>query len=252
MTYFFPEWVSKELRIVNEQRFGDFGRDTRKIQEWLVFHKYRIGIDGFFGDATLFSVKRFQKNNNLIVDGIVGNVTFKALSQPLLDTLITVNSLSLFKPTLLTIAKIHLRTHPIELGGQNKGPWVRTYMRGYDGEVWAWCAGFVSFILQQVAYSLHMTTNKLDYTFSVDNLANQAKSLGIFIPEGSLQPIKPGYIFLNRRSSIDWTHTGFVLNVGKDVFTTIEGNSNTSGSREGYEVTSVIRSYKNRDFIKTY
>ena len=59
----------------------------------------------------------------------------------------------------------------------------------------------------------------------------------------------PGDIFLNRKTSTDWTHTGIVTEVGDGWFRTIEGNTNDEGSREGYEACARTRGFKGRDFV---
>jgi hypothetical protein len=62
--------------------------------------------------------------------------------------------------------------------------------------------------------------------------------------------IRPGSLFLNRRTSTDWDHTGIVVkSVGEEVFLTIEGNTNDDGSREGYQVCQRVRGYEEKDFI---
>jgi hypothetical protein len=58
-----------------------------------------------------------------------------------------------------------------------------------------------------------------------------------------------GRIFLVRWTPTDWTHTGFVAEAQPDLFTTIEGNTNDDGEREGHEVCRLSRGYKNKDFI---
>jgi len=42
---------------------------------------YRSDIDGYYGPITEKAVKDFQRNNNLIVDGIVGSSTYEALQR---------------------------------------------------------------------------------------------------------------------------------------------------------------------------
>ena len=67
--------------LVNVRR-GARGNLTRIIQRRLRARKYdigRYGADGIFGNATEKAVRRFQNNNKLTVDGIVGKNTWKAL-----------------------------------------------------------------------------------------------------------------------------------------------------------------------------
>ena len=53
---------------------GDTGEKVKQIQEAL-----QITVDGIFGNMTELSVRNFQSQNNLDVDGIVGPVTWDAL-----------------------------------------------------------------------------------------------------------------------------------------------------------------------------
>jgi len=62
---------------------GDQGQDVVIIQQKLS----KLGLfdgnfDGKFGPKTTNAVKIFQKNNNLVTDGIVGEETFRALLEP--------------------------------------------------------------------------------------------------------------------------------------------------------------------------
>ena len=53
-------------------KLGSKGRDVKDLQEFL-----GIKADGIFGKGTEKSVKNFQKENNLVVDGIVGQATIE-------------------------------------------------------------------------------------------------------------------------------------------------------------------------------
>jgi len=151
---------------------------------------------------------------------------------------------------MLLFAEAHLRQNPREVEDQNQGPWVQTYMRGHEGPEWAWCADFVTFLMRQAAEWMS-TDPPIAGSFSCDTLAAQAKERGYFVPEGSARSraIPPGSLFLNRRTSTDWTHVGLVVEAGELTFTMIEGNTNDEGSREGYEVCMRTCAYGNRDSI---
>lgn len=64
-------------------RSGASGEITKCMQRLLKYvHGYdlgKYGCDGDFGNATKATVKKFQKANNLIADGIVGRKTWKKL-----------------------------------------------------------------------------------------------------------------------------------------------------------------------------
>jgi peptidoglycan hydrolase-like protein with peptidoglycan-binding domain len=231
---------------------GSRGKKVKLIQEWLSLHGFGVKIDGGFGPATDYAVKEFQKRQRLTVDGVVGKNTFERLIKPMKDALkkIPKGGGSLGKMVAAYAAQ-HLKQHPREIGGQNRGPWVRLYMKGNDGAVWPWCAGFVCFILKQACNTMG-TSLPLGTSFSCDTLAANAKRKGIFLKGANItdkRQIRAGSFFLTRRTSTDWTHTGIVVGVQSDFFHTIEGNTNDEGSREGYEVCARTRGYKNKDFI---
>ena len=126
---------------------------------------------------------------------------------------------------------------------------MRLYMNGRQGEVFAWCAGFVTFLLEQAAQSLAVD-KPITGSVSCDVLAAQAAQAGVLLSEvEAAGRLTPGCIFLVRRAAGDWTHTGVVTGVYDDAFDTIEGNTNDAGQREGVEVCARTRAYIHKDFI---
>ena len=62
--------------------YGSQGSEVTELQKLLnQYGKYNLAEDGIFGDKTLAAVKDYQQNNNLDVDGIVGNNTWGALTK---------------------------------------------------------------------------------------------------------------------------------------------------------------------------
>ncbi len=242
----------KDLVLDKNYKKGSNGRKVKLIQEWLCLHGLNIQIDGDFGPATGYAVREFQRQKGIKADGIVGKKSFAHLIVPMTNVLKPVESESQSLGEMVaSYAEQHLIEHPREVGGQNKGPWVRLYMNGNEGRSWPWCAGFASFILKQACQGLNV---KLPFktTFSCDILAAQAKEKGIFLRESRIQDkmhITPGSLFLVRRTPTDWIHTGIVVRSEDEIFHTIEGNTNDDGSREGYEVCKRTRSYKKKDFV---
>ncbi len=233
---------------------GNTGKKVRLVQELLCLSEFNIVIDGKFGPATEHAVRQFQEKKGLNVDGIVFRKTFDKLSEPFNNLIkeIPVNGRSMGE-MVVAYAEQHLKEHPREVGGQNKGPWVRLYMSGNEGAEWPWCAGFVSFILKQTFYNMGKSL-PIKTSFSCDLLAVNAMEKGRFLRGFNVlnqEKVKTGSLFLSRRSPTDWIHTGIVTDVdlSKRVFYTIEGNTNDEGSREGYEVCKRTRAFKNKDFI---
>lgn len=241
-----------DLTLDKNYKKGDKGKEVKLIQEWLSLNGYGVCIDGDFGPATDYAVRDFQRKKRLKIDGIVGKKTFAKLIIPMRNSLnrISPEGKSLGE-LVVSYAEQHLKENPREMGGQNKGPWVRLYMKGKEGLEWAWCAGFACFILRQACMSLGVPL-PLKTSVSCDSLAGNAKGNGIFINESKItdkSQITPGSLFLNRRTSTDWVHAGIVVRADDEVFEAIEGNTNDEGSREGYEVCRRIRGYKKKDFI---
>jgi hypothetical protein len=152
---------------------------------------------------------------------------------------------------MVEYARLHLSLHPREVGGQNKGPWVRLYMNDKEGAEWPWCAGFVSFLLRQACQSLN---KPLPFTTSPSCalMAESAKSKGMYFPGTDIKNHNStelnGALFFVRKPG-QWVHTGIVIEAQSDHFVAIEGNTNDDGSPEGYEVSQRIRAYDNKDFI---
>ncbi len=60
--------------------FGSSGVAVRVLQQLLVSSGYAVRVDGIYGALTETAVKAFQNQQNLGVDGIVGQRTWRALT----------------------------------------------------------------------------------------------------------------------------------------------------------------------------
>jgi hypothetical protein len=181
----------------------------------------------------------------------VDESTFAALVAPMLEVLRQrLDQCIDFGTAVVDFAQAHLAVHPREVGGANRGPWVRLYMGGNEGSAFAWCAGFVTFLVEQAAQPLQ-EDKPIEGAVSCDMLASQGSDAGLFVAEADAvrSSLPPGSIFLVRATDADWTHTGIVTAALDNSFETIEGNTNDSGDREGYEVCARTRSYPGKDFI---
>lgn len=163
---------------------------------------------------------------------------------------------------VLAVAEQQVEQHPLEIGGANCGPWVRLYCGGHDGRDWAWCAGFVTLVMQQ-AYFYRGERSPIEGSVSCDSLAAQGKEAGLFVAERDVTSGRAPWgvmggacSFLRRRTGTDWTHTGIAAEgFGRPkelVFSTLEGNTNDEGSREGFEACRRKRSVKSGqyDFVR--
>ena len=81
-------WIKRLQEECNKQGFSGYptvkkgarGNITKLLQEKLVSFGYNTnGVDGIFGSGTEKAVISFQKNNELVADGIVGQNTWSKL-----------------------------------------------------------------------------------------------------------------------------------------------------------------------------
>lgn len=236
---------------------GAQGRAVGRLQEWLSLHEHRTAVDSMFGPATQRALARFQSDNGLAGTGTLDPPTWSKLVAPMVAALAATSKAATVGEALLDIAKAHLAQHPLEVGGDNRGPWVRLYMNGNDGPQWRWCAGFVSFLLRQARAALPGVAAPVSSTLSCDALAQEAARAGRLrsgddLARGRItwSDVGPVSIFLCRRSPGDWSHTGIAYEGSGATFLTLEGNTNDGGSANGYEVCGRTRSIDDKDFIR--
>lgn len=243
--------VRDEVKFPGEFGRGKRGNAAKRAQEWLSFHGYELLIDGVFGQVTEQMVRNFQRDKGIAETGRVNQVTFDRLIKPMMQVLEPAPSSTMsFAAAMMFHARKHHSVGPVELGGQNNGPWVRLYMDGNDGADQPWCAGFVRFILRQASETSGQVRPITGHV-NCDRLGDQAKEKGFYVKGSDLNKsyLTPGSIFLSRASDGDLFHTGIVTQTGGNSFETIEGNTDEAGSANGYRVFNRTRGYGNYDFI---
>ena len=246
-------YLKKEVSFPGLTKNWSNSKKAKRIQEWLYFHGFEIEIDGKFGTVTENKVRGFQSSRGLPDTGEVDEATHDALVAPLVEALkpLAVPPSS-FEACVAAYAQKHLALSPEEIGGQNTGPWVRAYMDGHDGDPYAWCAGFIQFIMRQAAETLNIDM-PIKGDWLCTNFAKQAKKNGLFQTGTSIDKsqIVPGSLFLAKKSSeFEFSHIGLVTYAGSGSFETIEGNTNLFGGREGYKIAAQTRGYGGKyDFI---
>lgn len=239
----------RETLISAPLTIGSSGDDVKKAQEWLTLAGLGLKIDGVFGQATDAAVRAFQQSSSLPVTGIVDQPVFSALAGAIARAIAPIASSPSLGADICRCGEQHIAEKPREIGGENRGPWVRLYLHGEEGPEWPWCAGFVSYVVSQAAGQRSIPFAPSP---SCDQLAQNAHAAGLFRSGDTLAEadIKPGTVFLVRRqTSSGWHHTGIVVSATAATLTTIEGNTNDNGSREGYEAIRRFRANKNLDFI---
>jgi Putative peptidoglycan binding domain len=224
---------------------------VQRVQEWLTLHGNAVDVDRDFGPATEHAVKEFQKKQGFPQTGVVDKATFDRLVAPMRAALkpIAPNGKSL-NQLIVAYARQHIAQRPREVGGQNKGPWVRLYMDGHEGPQWLWCAGFATYPVKQASDGLHKPMPVLR-SFGVANIANEAKVRHDFLPlpaPAERRRIKAGSLFLERGGPNGYLHCGIVTGVNGDTMTTIEGNTNDDGTNNGFEAIARTRGFNHMDF----
>ncbi len=238
-----------EFEYVKDIAQGARGARAKLVQECLVHHQFRVVVDGKFGPATRTAVALFQSDRGLAPTGVVNRPCFDALVAPFLRVQRAIDVAGHTLGTLtVAYAQQHLAEHPIEIGGANRGPWVRLYMGGLDGDAQLWCAGFVCFCLDQACNTLGVDP-PIDFSVSCDALAQSAKREDRFTRDAT--QAQPGSLFLLRGTVPgDWIHVGIVTGIDVETFSSIEGNTNEQGSRNGFEVCARTRGFALKDFIR--
>jgi hypothetical protein len=225
---------------------------VRLIQGWLSLHGFELVVDGGYGDATARQVRAFQTANGLQVTGIVDDATYAKLVQPMVAALSPIASDGPLGRLVVAYARQHLVQHPQEIGGENRGPWVRLYTQGREGKDSPWCAGFATFILEQACLASGVPS-PLPKTLACDELQTCAGARFLPQPKPSRRTrITPGSLFLRPNppgSKVRYAHTGIVVKAETDTFKSIEGNTNDDGSAEGFEVCARVHGYRGLDFI---
>lgn len=231
-------------------------RGARLVQELLRLHGINVVIDGDLGPATEAGLVKFCSAKGIDhFDKVVTQQLMDELAQPLLRAAQPSAVAGTLGDTVAAAARKHLSQHPVEIGGPNRGPWVRFYMSGSEGEDYPWCAGFVSYVVKQASLA-HGVPSPINRTFSCDSIGHEAKSKpGRFVKRISPAEAPAGSVFLvpHNVNKNDWVHTGIIVQsetpgAGK-VFCTIERNTNDEGSREGFEVCERYRPCSKVDVV---
>ncbi len=221
-------------------RKGDTGLEVREVQTLLVEKGFLTNeeVTGTFDQETYRAVRTFQSQNldenghPLVVDGKVGDLTWWSLhhEKPLLVPTSAVDFRQLPPPgaggserglAALAGAISELNAGAGEVGGNNRGPFVRKYLNGLAPEGNPWCAGFVSFCFSQPGAG-----SPFRYTVGARDILRefQQKSWAQK-PNAGYLPL-PGDVVIWWRDQLSSTkgHIGIVYQLRDGFLYTIEGN----------------------------
>ena len=222
-------------------RRNDQGPPVRQLQKLLAQRGYAVDASGVFDTKTWQAVRAFQAQNldqhgqPLVVDGVVGPLSWWSLRnpKPFIRTPTAVDYASMparggsrLGRAALAAAIGELKGNAREIGGNNRGPFVRKYLAPAGVEEGnAWCASFVSWCFLQAAGG-DRAAMPFAYLPGARALLAEFKRKGWASAPGSGYLPQPGDVAVWWRVSLaGWQgHTGLVHSVADGMLYTIEGN----------------------------
>jgi hypothetical protein len=211
---------------------------------------------GSYGPKTIAAVKLYQsthrdeQGNLLLDDGEVGPITWGALFGP--STVPHAEETgNVFLKEMLEVARSQIGVMEVP-AGSNSGPQVDDYLLTVNCAPGAfWCAAFVYWCCKKASKNL----SRVNPAYKTGGCLNHwTETNGQKIPaaEAKENPllIKPGFIFIIDHGK-GYGHTGIVEKLHGGMMTTIEGNSNPAGGRNGLGVFRIFRKINsiNKGFI---
>ena len=252
------------------------GHDVIRLQEWLVARGVNIGanpgapigsaaaagIDGGFGAQTQAGCDSFATANTLA--GTVDAAFWQALTSGMRDAFTFRSTQPAVGAAVIETAQKHLAQKPIEArrlvngrltGQDNSGPWVRAYCLGLSDE---WCQGAASQWVKQAFTALNrpppfpLDAPQVAPLF-VPSIVSAASKAGRLVLGQSATAVPAGSFFFVRGvidGMASHIHVGVTISPirGDGTFDTIEGNTNTDGSSNGWEVCQRVRTRASCDF----
>ncbi len=222
-------------------KLGDRGDDVAALEHLLTAHGYPVEVDGIFGTRTRDAIQAFQSQNldrngvPLAVDGVAGPLTSWSMYHPK-PKIETQSSIDFRLPPpegtggsrrgrqALALAMGELKSGACEIGGSNRGPWVRKYLHGLAQQGNPWGVAFVSWCYAGVPQS-----DPLPYTLDARVLLRELRRRGWAHPPRSGHLPQPGDILFWWRVRLNgWLgHVGLVHQLRDGILYTIEGNKSS-------------------------
>jgi hypothetical protein len=204
-----------------------------------------------FGNKMEQAVKLFQARNldsagrPLVQDGEIGSITWGALFG---DETTPSNTTTAdpFLAAVLGVADGEEQKKVREVPkNSNKGPAVSQYLAsvGLDPG-YSWCCAFVYWCFDKAAKNagrdnpMYRTAGCMDHWYHAEGHGATCIPASDAVDDPSL--VSPGMIFIIDHGS-GFGHTGLVESVSGGLLTTIEGNTDGSGTREGGGVYRLTR-----------
>lgn len=222
---------------------GSKGKEVTELQRLL--HDdfdYQITVDGDYGSETERAVRQFQSThhdqhgNPLVVDGKAGALTWWAVhnrnaERPAVPVPAPASGGSSCGKKALAVALQELNAGAGEVGGNNKGPFVKKYLAGAGlSEGNPWCASFVSWCF---LHACGGDKKKMPFPYlpGARNLFRACRTRGFEVKDPAA-----GDLIVWWRESLQSGkgHIGFVESVKDGYVYTVEGNKTAKVARFRY------------------
>lgn len=220
---------------------GAQGADVARLQDLLVSRGHALAASGRFDTQTVNAVRAFQAQNldqhgqPLVVDGRVGPLTWWSLThaKPVIATPSAVDYARMPPETAggsargraaLQAGIGELQAGAGEIGGDNRGPWVKKYLDpAHVPEGNSWCASFVSWCFLQASAGAAMP---FAYCPGARALLREFKDKGwAHSPQSGYAPLPGDIVVWWRVQAKGWQgHVGLVHQLKDGMLYTLEGN----------------------------
>lgn len=171
-TISFAGYISPYAEPTYLVKYGSRGNGVKWVQDLLKKNGYTIDVDGIFGSKTRNAVKHFQKYNNLVQDGIVGNATKAALKKSVAYFSNNTNGLPTFnrnRTDLLGIIQNCKKYYASNNFYYSLANGVRSIpadnSKSYNGQYYTDCSNFVSWTLYEYARANGNTAMKNYFSY---------------------------------------------------------------------------------------
>lgn len=223
---------------------------TKQAQEFLCLAGFYCAVDGSMGPATRFALRRFQTEAMGLENatGALDKATAVALSSRIREVQGIVEHVAALGITSVGEAAVRMMEilrslGAREVGGNNRGPWVRLFSGGKEGDGVQWCAwvsaesvllwAIAAANLARSAAGMEPVDPDLAGLASAwcPSIETAARKLGRFVSaaDAAAHPgdIRRGMMFLvqrgGRSAHVGWTSAVDPQNPG--AFETAEGNA---------------------------
>lgn len=251
------------IKLKKIPTMGDRGEDVLTLQAALVLKGYSLDLDGIFGINTFRAVCGYQSEIGLPRSGILEDKTLAALGMEILLTEVQTSTPSpgltstlgrkLIATTITDIIKADIRAGLRETNGKNRSPRIDSFNERCGVPMGSpycasggWCAIDDACKMLGLKNPVKASASSQAYgkpSFVPAKYLRKSGSLGMLGDVGVLQTVGD-------------KSRGHYVTVGKDqedkfLFSTLEYNTDGSGSRDGDGAYAMVRSTKNPSSVNS-